>query len=183
MRARLFTRQLFSLNSRHINTVVESRETGAVPAGEAAANIIPNCIGYPEQQQSRAKTPHEPAPHLALIYPERVVDADNRQPRSEQTAIDRLEAMGYTEMKLPPTYHFAHPAYGIKLQPADVPAMALKEDDCVRRRAPNDRVARRTGQIYRADFILRSREKRSVLTSAIQERSIVAVTELQHPGL
>src|SRR5690606_24298781 len=133
MRARLFTRQLFSLNSRHINTVVESRETGAVPAGEAASNIIPNCIGYPEQQQSRAKTPHEPAPPLALIYPERVVYADNRQTRSEQTDIDRLEAMGYTEMKLPPTYQFAYPAYCIKLQPADVPAMVIKEDYFVRR--------------------------------------------------
>src|SRR5690606_40749462 len=70
---------------------------------------------------------------LALIYPERVVYADNRQTRSEQTDIDRLEAMGYTEMKLPPTYQFAYPAYCIKLQPADVPAMVIKEDYFVRR--------------------------------------------------
>src|SRR5690606_20131655 len=112
---------------------VESRETGAVPAGETASNIIPNCIGYPEQQQSRAKTPHEPAPHLALIYPERVVDADNRQTRSEQTDIDLLEAMGYTEMKLPPTYQFAYPTYYIQLPYADVPAVVSKEAYCVRR--------------------------------------------------
>src|SRR5690554_1466989 len=109
--------------------------------------------------------------------------ANYRQARCQQTDIDRLETMGYTETKISPMHKMAYPAHSIKLQAADVLAFIVEEQHLVRSRAENNLVARRTGQIYRTNLIPRPYKKGGILPSTIQKRAIITVTELQYPGL
>ena len=174
---------LLGLHRGHVDAVVKGFDALGRPARQAGAHVVAHRIGHAEQGQALAEEIGEQLPRAAAIVAEGVMHPDHRQLRAQQCHIDRLEAVGDAQAKVPRGGDPADLRDGLELEPAHRAAGVIEEDHLVRGRATHHLIARRAGQVDGADLVGRADEERGVLPRAIEERAVIAVAELQHPGL
>ncbi|MNY04197.1 hypothetical protein D3C86_1368600 [compost metagenome] len=176
----LASRHLRGLQGIDVDAVVQRLNSRSRPLRQATAHVVAHRVGHTEQAQTLAEYMGEQFAAAALVVFKPVVHTNDRQRRTEQGDIDRLEAMSDAETEVARRGDLAQIADGTQLQATNGLGAVLHEQHFVGGAARGDFGIGNPGEKHRGHSITGPREQAGVLPCAVQERPVIAVAELQH---
>lgn len=177
--ARTQALDLLGLQRSDVDAVVERLDPLRRPLRQATADIVAHRVGHRQQAQALAHQAGEDLARQPLVIAEGVVHANDRQTSGQAGDPDRLEAVRDAEAEVARTGDLAQVADRLQLEATDVPGAVLEEQYLVGGATRRHLRIGTPGEEHRGDLVRGSGEQAGVLTGTVEERPVVAVTELQ----